>query len=146
MIENPSLSAALQSQWQAVIRMRERMDQLVISTFAFETSASPVFCNILYNLPFRLAIHVLKQALLQLSEVEQWIGSKRSLGDLMDGARTSLAWIDWPGLRECVERGNELIQHGKLFGDQQCLQAIADIEAQLLAWELITTPEPSDLR
>ena len=146
MIENSNLSATLQSEWQGVIRMRERMDHLVISTFAFDPVSSPVFCNILYNLPFLLAVNVLKQALLQLGEVEQWIGSKHALCDLMDRAKTSLAWIDWTGLRESVARGNELIQNGRLFGDQQCLQGIAEIEAQLLAWKLITTPEPSGLR
>src|SRR5690349_15009521 len=90
----------LQAEWQGVVRMRERMQYLVISTFAFDPITSPVFGNILYNLPLVLAFEVLKQALLQARAEEQFTGSETSLGTLMDSAKTSLAWIDWEYLRE----------------------------------------------
>jgi hypothetical protein len=143
MMENLNSLAALQTEWQDVIRMRERMDQLVISMFASDPITSPVFGNILYNLPFLLAIEVLKQALLQLGKVGQWMDPGYPLGDLMDRAKTSVAWIDWQRLRENAEHGNELARHGRLFGDEQCLQGIAAIEAQLLAWGVIPAAKPA---
>ena len=143
MMENLNSLAALQTEWQDVIRMRERMDQLVISMFASDPITSPVFGNILYNLPFLLAIEVLKQALLQLGKVGQWMDPRYPLRDLMDRAENSVAWIDWQCLRENAERGNELACYGRLFGDEQCLQGIAAIEAQLLAWGVIPAVKPA---
>ena len=138
MIANPSSLETLQAEWQGVVQMRERIQNLVISTFAFDAKKSPVFGDILYNLPLRLAFDVLKQVLLQAKDEGLIRSSRRQLGDLVESAKTSLPWIDWQRLREGVKRRNEVVQGGKLFGDQQCLQDIADIEAQLLAWGIIT--------
>ena len=117
--------------------MRERMRHLVVSTFALNTLTSPVFGDILYNLPFLLAFDVLKQVLLQAKEDGQFIGSGYQLGDLMDGAKTSLPWIDWQCLQDGAKRQSEVARDGKLYGDVRCLQDIADIEAQLVAWRII---------
>ena len=138
MIANPSSLATLQAEWQAVVQMRERIQNLVISTFALDVKKSPVFGDILYNLPLRLAFDVLKQVLLQAKDEGLIRSSRRQLADLVESAKTSLPWIDWQRLREGVKRRNEVVHGGKLFGDTQCLQDIADIEAQLLAWGIIT--------
>jgi hypothetical protein len=137
MIANPSSLAILQIEWQAVVHMRERMQNLVTSTFAFDASTSPAFGDILYNLPLRLAFDVLKKALLQAKEEGLIATSQQRLADLMDSASTSLAWNNWQGLREAVRRRNEVVHGGKLLGDEQCLQDIADVEAQLIAWRII---------
>ena len=138
MIANPSSLVTLQAEWQGVVQMRERIQNLVISTFAFDAKKSPVFGDILYNLPLRLAFDVLKQVLLQAKDQGLIRSSRRQLGDLVESAKTSLPWIDWQRLLEGVKRRNEVLHGGKLLGDQQCLQDIADIEAQLLAWGIIT--------
>ena len=139
MIANPSSRAVLQAEWQTVIQMRERMQELVTSTFAFDASTSPAFGDIFYNLPFRLAFEVLKKALLQAKEEGLIATSQQRLADLMDSASTSLAWNNWQALREAVRRRNEVVHGGKLLGDEQCLQDIADVEAQLIAWRIITS-------
>jgi len=133
MIANPSSLVTLQAEWQGVVRMRDRMRHLVISTFAFDTLRSPAFGNILYNLPLLLAFGVLKQVLLQAREDGRFTSSLPQLEALMDSAKTSLLWKDWSCLRQGVKRRNEAVHNGKLFGDIQCLQDIADVEAQLLA-------------
>jgi len=138
MIANPSSLETLQAEWQGVVQMRERVQNLVISTLALDAKKSPVFGDILYNLPLRLAFDVLKQVLLQAKDEGLIRSSRRQLGDLVESAKTSLPWIDWQRVREGVKRRNEVVQDGKLFGDTQCLQDIADIEAQLLAWGIIT--------
>ncbi len=117
--------------------MRERMRHLVLSTFAFDAKKSPAFGDILYNLPFLLAFDVLKQVLLQARDEGRFTGSRPQLGDLIDSAKNSLPWIDWQCLREGVKRRNEVVHDSKLFGDLQCLQDIAHIEVQLLAWGII---------
>jgi hypothetical protein len=137
MIANPRSRAVLQAEWQAVVQMRERMHELVTSTFAFDASTSPAFGDIFYNLPFRLAFDVLKKALLQAKEEGLIATSQQRLAGLMDSASTSLAWNNWQGLREAVRRRNEVVHGGKLLGDEQCLQDIADVEAQLIAWRII---------
>jgi len=138
MIVNPGSLATLQAEWNGVVQMRERMQQLVLSTFAFDAKKSPAFGDIFYNLPFLLAFNVLKQVLLQARDEGRFIGPRPQLGSLIDSAKNSLPWINWQCLREGVQRRNELTHNGRLCGDVQCLQDIADIEAQLLAWGIIT--------
>ncbi len=142
MIVNLNAVQTLQSEWHDVVRMRDRIQNLVVSTFAFDAKKSPIFGDILYNLPFLLALDVLKQVLLLAREDGRFTGSRTQLDDLMDSAKTSLSWIDWQYLREGVKRRDEVAHHGKLFGDLQCLQYIAHIEAQLLAWRIIAAFEP----
>jgi hypothetical protein len=138
MIANPHSRAVLQAEWQGVVRMRERMDHLVVSTFAFDPITSPIFANIFYNLPLLLAVDVLKQVLLQMNKEEGvTTSSPRELDDLMETAKASIPWLDWPCLREAVRRRNQVTHDGKLFGDVQCQQDIADIKAQLIAWGVI---------
>ena len=138
MIANPSSLAVLQAEWQAVVQMRERMQGLVTSTFALDAATSPAFGDILYNLPFRLAFDVLKKVLLQAKEEGLIATSHQRLSDLMDSASTSLPWKNWHSLRDAVRRRNEVVHGGKLLGDEECLQDIADVEAQLIAWRIIT--------
>ena len=137
MIANPSSLALLQAEWHTVMQMRERIEELVISTFAVDASTSPAFGNILYNLPFRLAFEVLKKVLLQAKAEGLLTTSQQRLAGLMDSAITSLPWNNWQNLRDAVRRRNEVVYKGKLLGDEQCLQAIADVEAQLIAWHII---------
>ena len=139
MITNPSSLAALQAEWQAVVQMRERMQGLVTSTFALDAATSPAFGDVLYNLPFRLAFDVLKKVLLQAKDEELVVTSQQRLSDLMDSASTSLPWKNWQSLREAVRRRNEVVHGGKLLADEQCLQDIAYVEAQLIAWRIITS-------
>jgi hypothetical protein len=139
MIANPSTLTALQAEWQAVVHMRERMRALAASTFAFDASTSPAFGDILYNLPFRLAFDVLKKVLLQAKAEGIITTSQQRLADLVDSASNTLSWNNWQALRDAVRRRNEVVHEGKLLGDEQCLQDIADVEAQLIAWRIITT-------
>jgi hypothetical protein len=139
MIANPSSRAVLQAEWQAVDQMRERMQALVTTTFALDASTSPAFGDILYNLPFRLAFDVLKKVLLQARDEGLVATSQQRLADLLDSASNTLPWNNWQALHEAVKRRNEVVFEGKLLGDEQCLQDIADIEAQLIAWRIITS-------
>jgi hypothetical protein len=140
MIADLSSLATLQSEWQVAIHMRERMRHLAVSTFALNALTSPAFGDILYNLPFRLAFEVLKQVLLQARQEGLFTSKGYQLGDLMDSAKASLSWNNWQALRGAVRRRNEVVHGGKLYGDEQCLQDMADIEAQLIAWRIITSP------
>jgi hypothetical protein len=139
MIANPSSLAVLQAEWQTVVRMRERMRALAASTFVFDASTSPAFGDIFYNLPFRLAFDVLKKVLLQANDEGLIPASQKRLAELMDSASSSLPWNNWQALREAVRRRNRVVFEGKLLGDEQCLQDIADVEAQLIAWRIITS-------
>ena len=139
MIADPSSIAVVQTEWQTVVEMRERMQRLIISTFALNASASPAFGDMFYNLPFRLAFEVLKKVLLLARDEGLISASQKHLPDLMDSAVTSLPWNNWHNLRDAVRRRNDVVHGGKLLGDDQCLQDIADVEAQLIAWRIIAS-------
>jgi hypothetical protein len=142
MIENPSALAALQSEWEGVVRMRERVRNLVFSTFAFDSTQSPSFGDVLYNLPLVLAFEVLTKALILAKDEGLFMSSSVQLDGLMDDAKTALPWLDWRSLRDGVTRRNEVAQSGKLYGDLQCLMSIARIEDQLTAWGVISPAQP----
>ena len=95
MIVDPSKLLSIQSDWQGVLQMRDRVRHLVLSTFAYDEIHSPIFGNILYNLPLVLAFDVLTQVLLLARDEGRFTNSQPQLEDLMDGARTSLPWNDW---------------------------------------------------
>ena len=137
MIVNSSSLEVLQVEWAGVVRMRERMKLLVTATFAGGAFTAPALANVVYNLPLLLAFDVLKQVLLQARDDGQFTCSRGQLGHLMDSAKVALPWIDWESLREGVRRRNEVAHDGKLFESAQCLQDIANIEAQLVAWDVI---------
>lgn len=137
MIVNSSSLEALQVEWAGAVRMRERMKLLVTATFAGGAFTAPTLANVIYNLPLLLAFDVLKQVLLQAREDGRFTCSRGQLGPLMDSAKVALPWIDWESLREGVRRRNEVAHDGELFESTQCLQDIANIEAQLVAWNVI---------
>ena len=63
--------------------------------------------------------------------------SRSQLGTLMDAAKGSLAWIDWTSLRKGGRRRNAVAHDGALFEGKECIQDIANVEAQLTAWGII---------
>lgn len=142
MIVNPSALSTLQSEWQGVVRMRERIRHLVVSTFAFDSMQSPTFGDVLYNLPLVLAFDVLTKTLLFARDESTFTGSGFQLDDLMDAAKTAVSWLDWQFLREGAKRHNQITQNAKLYGDLQCLLYIARIEDQLNAWDIISISNP----
>lgn len=143
MIMDLATLETLQIEWNGVHHMRERVRHLAIRAFAWDPMKSPVFGDVLYNLPLGMAYDVLKQVLLIAREERQFTSSKLRLGDLMDSAKSALSWIDWECLRDGVRLRDESRQVGKLFGDIECLQQIADIESQLVAWDIITVTATS---
>ncbi len=46
-------------------------------------------------------------------------------------------WIDWDKLRAGVRRRNEIVHDGTLFDSSVCLQDVASVEEQLVAWAII---------
>jgi hypothetical protein len=141
MIVNPGELSALRAEWQGVDRMRERVRHLVVSTFAFDSDQSPTFGDVLYNLPLVLAFDVLTKVLLLAKQEGRFTAPGSELGDLMDGAKDALSWINWQYLGEGVKRRNEVTRSAKLYGDLQCLLYIAHIEDQLVAWDIINPPQ-----
>src|ERR1044071_8905025 len=102
MIVDLNSLGTLQAEWDGVVQMRSRMQELVTSTFAFDRSTSPAFGDVFYNLPFRLAFDVLKKVLLQARDEGLIATSQQRLADLLDSANNTLPWNNWQGLREAV--------------------------------------------
>jgi hypothetical protein len=145
MIESSHALVSLRSDWQGVVRMRERVRHLVVSTFAFDCSQSPTFADVLYNLPLVLAFDVLTKVLLIARDEGRFASSSYQLDELMDSAKTAFSWLDWQYLRDAAKRRNEIAQSAKFYGDLQCLLHIAKIEDQLRAWGIVpvaATPLP----
>ncbi len=137
MIVNTAAGAALSTEWTGVVRMLDRMKKLVVGTFAGGGMTAPGLAMVIYNLPLLLAFDVLKQSLVQARDENSFTCSRGELGKLMKSARNSLPWIDWKGLRDGVQRRNEVAHDGKLFDSAQCIQDIANVEAQLVSWGII---------
>ena len=137
MLIHTTALSSLQAEWQGVVRMRQRMDELAAITFAWDAVTAPLFINILYNLPLVLAFNVLEHVLLQAKESGQFTCGGQQLEELMEGSRTALHWMDWQCMREALDHRNEVVWDGKLASNRQCVKDIAEIESQLIAWEII---------
>ena len=131
-------TTSLQNEWDSVLQMRERIDHLVVQTIAFEPITSPLFSNVLYNLPLQLALRVLTQVLIQMRD-ESAKGSELRLRDLIDDTKNVLPSVNRQNLCDVIDRQNAHIHEGRLHGDKQCQQDIAYIETQLVAWGVIST-------
>ena len=138
MITDLSVLSAIQSEWHGVVLMRERVRHLVVATFAYDSTQSPTFGDVLYNLPLILAFDVLTAVLIHAKDQGLFTSSGTQLDELMDGAKSSLPWLDWQYLRDGVQRRNEVARSARLFGDLQCLLYIARIEDQLTAWNIVS--------
>ena len=137
MIESSSAIFALQSDWLGVVRMRERVRHLVVSTFAFDANHSPTFGDVLYNLPLVLAFDVLTKILLLARDEGHFVSSSYQLDELIDSSKTAFSWLDWQYLHDAAKWRNDVAQSAKFYGDLQCLLHIAKIEDQLQAWGII---------
>ncbi|MDP1670786.1 MAG: hypothetical protein Q8L63_01745 [Alphaproteobacteria bacterium] len=136
---SPATLEELRSAWTGVVQMRERMKTIIIVTFAGGALTGPALREVVYNLPLLLSFDVLKQALAEAGNEKLFVCSARApLGKLMDCGRDSLAWIDWENLREGVRRRNAIAHDGQLFDGKQCLQDIDNVEAQLIAWKILS--------
>jgi hypothetical protein len=120
--------------------MQERLSMLTATAFAFGLIRPFALTDAVANLPVLLAFDVLGQVLQQLRDEGRFRCKREQLGVLMDDAQTSLAWLDWPALRDGVRRRNEIAHDGKLFDRKQCWDDVRRIEQQLMAWGVLATP------
>jgi hypothetical protein len=138
----------LKSEWTGVVLMRNRMKRIVMFAFVggspgsgFSALAVSAVRDIVYNLPLLLAFDVLKQALAEAKNENLFVcsGNRPGLTQLMHCGKHSLPWIDWDALLKGIQHRNAIAHDGELFDQEQCLQDIASVETQLLAWDIIDT-------
>jgi hypothetical protein len=139
MIADVAELTRLKGEWAGVCRMKTRMQNLVIGTFVGAGFTGPAVALVVYNLPLLLAFDVLKQVLQQLAAEHHFVPRGQTLGKLMDAAKpsTSLAWLDWQGLRDGVLRRNEVAHDGVLHDSAVCMANIDLVERQLAAWRIV---------
>lgn len=140
---SPTAVKELQSEWDGVVKMQGTMKGTIILAFTgglFRggSGAGNRLRDILYNLPLLLAFDVLKQTLIKAEAEDLFDCWNNSLGALMDRSKDSLPWKDWQALRDGVCRRNEVAHDGELFSQTECLKDIDRIEAQLVAWGIIS--------
>ena len=141
MLFGPAAVEDLSSEWTGVVRMRERMKLYVVASLAGGVlgGGGPPGIRVLYNLPLLLAFDVFKQVLSRARDEKLFDrpGKRPGLTRLMECGKDSLPWIDWCALREGVGRRNAVAHDGELFEGALCLDDISNVEAQLVAWEII---------
>jgi hypothetical protein len=118
MVRDAAALTALREEWAGVVKMRERIKLLCISTFAFGAFTAPAIGDMLYNLPLLLAFDVLGEALKQIKREGHFSGKSSYVGPLMDSAKTALPWLDWTELREGVRRRNGVAHDGSFIPER----------------------------
>jgi len=137
MITNADTLIELQSEWDGVQRMIDRMKLLMTATFAGGAFTAPALSTVVYNLPLLLAFDVLKQVLTQFRNEGKFVCSGNQLGPFVDASKTLLPWLDWQAIREGVRRRNEVAHDGILLESTVCIAEILRIKQQLAAWHII---------
>jgi hypothetical protein len=137
LISNPDATRELHDEWEGAGKMLCRMRRHVRGAFA--GLVQPGLAHVVYNLPLLLACDVLEQVLAK-AKCQYGFGSKSaSLGDLLTGANKSpdVPFIDYETLRRAVHRRTEVAHEGVLLSADECHLHIANIEKQLLAWNIL---------
>jgi hypothetical protein len=138
LLANAATIAMLQSEWDGVARMRERMKMLVAGTAGFGALVmAPAVSKVVYNLPLLLAIDVLRQSLWEARDAGLFACRSQNVTPLMIASQASIHWIDWHQMKDAVDRRNEVAHDGKLFDAKQCWDDIDHVERQLRAWGII---------
>jgi hypothetical protein len=127
--------AAIRSDWSAVVRMRERMNKLMVGPVG--SVADGALHSVVYNLPLLLAFDVLGKVLRALKKQRQLPGERDQIGDLMDIFQGDPSWLEWSVLRDGVRRRNAIAYAGELFSGVDCLADIEAVEEQLREWEIL---------
>lgn len=127
--------AAIRSEWSAVVRMRERMNKLMVGPVG--SVADGALHSVVYNLPLLLAFDVLGKVLRALKKQRQVPGERDQIGDLMDIFQGDPSWLEWSVLRDGVRRRNAIAYAGELFSGVECLADIEAVEEQLREWEIL---------
>jgi hypothetical protein len=127
--------AAIRSEWSAVVRMRERMNKLMVGPVG--SVADGALHSVVYNLPLLLAFDVLGKVLRALKKQRQVPGERDQMGDLMDIFQGDPSWLEWSVLRDGVRRRNAIAYAGELFSGVECLADIEAVEEQLREWEIL---------
>jgi len=131
---SPASVAKLQSEWNGVVKMRERMKTMAVVAFGSGAINAVALQGVLYNLPLLLAFDVLKQALVCAKNEGKFCCKGTGLGALMKASRDSLDWISWTKVHDGVGRRDMVAHDGELFSADQCLSDIELVENQLKAW------------
>ena len=135
LITNAHALAAIRSEWSAVVRMRERMNKLMVGPVG--SVADGALHSVVYNLPLLLAFDVLGKVLRALKRQRQVPGERDQLGDLMDIFQGDPSWLEWSVLRDGVRRRNAIAYAGELFSGVECLTDIEAVEEQLREWGIL---------
>jgi hypothetical protein len=138
LISDPAVRAELASEWDGVVRMRERMQTLVTGTFAFGAGiTAPGVASVVYNLPLLLAFDVLRQVLLAARDQGLFSCRSNHVGPLMDAGERAIPWLEWAELRAGVRRRNEVAHDGKLLSSVECIADIDRVKRQLAEWGVV---------
>jgi len=135
LITDVTALSAIRSEWSAVVKVRERMRNLMAGPVG--SIADGALHSVVYNLPFLLAFNVLEKVLRALRKQRQVPGSSEQLGELMDTFQGDPSWLEWSVLRDGERRRNAIAHAGELFSGVECLTDIEAVEEQLGAWEIL---------
>jgi hypothetical protein len=128
-IANGDELTKLASDWEGVVRMRDRLQK-----HAGGASAAASAPDALFNLPLVLAFDVLRSALRTIKKEGRFSSDGNGLGSLMKAARDSIPWIDYKALRKGAKRRSAVARDGELYSAAVCLRDIENVAAQLQAW------------
>ncbi|MCB0027240.1 MAG: hypothetical protein KDE28_04995 [Anaerolineales bacterium] len=144
MIQNKIELNILRSEWASVRAFQSKIQRhLNASSIGIGSGGSThELRNISHNLTLLFAFSVLEKALKQM-KIEGLISAKRdSLGALMSASRNHISWLDYPlvdqarGDRNLVAHEQQLIERGT------CWCYLDAIEAELVAWQVLSGPIP----
>jgi len=135
LITDQAALLAIRSEWSAVVRVRDRMRNLM--TGPVGSIADGALHSVVYNLPLLLAFNVLERVLQALKKQRQIPGHGERLGELMDIFQGDPSWLEWSVLRDGERRRHAIEHDGELFPGVDCLADIAAVEEQLAAWQLL---------
>jgi hypothetical protein len=133
----PAAIAQITVEWSGAERMLARLRGMIGVAAGSNPAIADPLARVACNLPLLLAFDALRGTLLAARDAGYFACGNDYPGPLMDAGRDALPWLDWQALRAGVRRRNRVAHDGDLYGADQCVADVQNVEAQLAAWGII---------
>lgn len=141
MITDTDIKQDIQMQWDTIRKMAYRPESVSApygSRMGIVVVSTPTAPPDYLNLPFVLAYSVLDSVLNELVRQQVFMCKDWKLGTKMTASQVALHWQDYSLVKQGKKLRNDLAHGARLLDRAECLKYIRSIEAELIAWGVIS--------
>ncbi len=142
MIADPIVLQEVRDSWETVRESRNVIVGNMNSASMVGRPPASEFRDLCFNLLLIVAFSVIEDVLRQLRDEGKFSCKDHRLKPLMKSSRPYLPWLDFDLIDKGREHRNESAHQRVFLAHAECRKYIAAIEAELVAWGVLTSATP----